>query len=289
MRKKSQEELGTLVTREMKVMLQDEGLTKEQRFDILAAVMFDTPVKNVLLGSFAKSLKAGFERVNSVRYKAINSHRESAKEEARRAREAKRKLTDIDASNNQLPSIDNNSNQLSTTSTHIHRQDKYISPYKPPKGGGKSSKNVSCGKPQKTGRVKKDAAPAPETSGGEASGTGTVARVVEDLAALVAASEAFGHMRVNERALKRCLLPIVRKNCAAGEDGEADSGKADELERKITDGLAAWTAAWKADDWQYAPGKISKWLADEKYLQPPRKKAAPAEGRGCGECGAEIV
>ena len=101
MRKKSQDELGTLVTREMKVMLQDESLTKEQRFDLLAAVMFDTPVKNSLLASFAKSLKAGFERVNTVRYKAINCHRESAKEEARRAREAKRKLTDIDRSDNQ--------------------------------------------------------------------------------------------------------------------------------------------------------------------------------------------
>ena len=44
MRKKSQEELGTLVTREMKVMLQDESLTKEQRFDLLAAVMFDVPL-----------------------------------------------------------------------------------------------------------------------------------------------------------------------------------------------------------------------------------------------------
>ena len=54
MRKKSQDELGTLVTREMKVMLQDASLTKEQRFDILTAVMFDAPVKNTLLASFAK-------------------------------------------------------------------------------------------------------------------------------------------------------------------------------------------------------------------------------------------
>ena len=86
MRKKSQDELGTLVTREMKVMLQDESLTKEQRFDILTAVMFDAPVKNTLLASFAKSLKAGFELVNKARYKAIERDRERRKNIERRRR-----------------------------------------------------------------------------------------------------------------------------------------------------------------------------------------------------------
>ena len=32
-----------------------------------------------------------------------------------------------------------------------------------------------------------------------------------------------------------------------------------------------------------------KWLADEKWLEKPRKKTAPAEGSGCGDCGAEIA
>ena len=54
-------------------------------------------------------------------------------------------------------------------------------------------------------------------------------------------------------------------------------------------GLALWTAAWAADGWQYAPGKITKWLADEKYLEPPRKKAAPEVSPGCGDCAVEIV
>lgn len=44
------------------------------------------------------------------------------------------------------------------------------------------------------------------------------------------------------------------------------------LKNAILEGLAAWTEAWKADDWQYAPGKITKWLMDEKYLEEPRKK-----------------
>ena len=30
-------------------------------------------------------------------------------------------------------------------------------------------------------------------------------------------------------------------------------------------------------------------LADEKWLEKPRKKTAPAEGSGCGDCGAQIA
>ena len=276
MRKKSQDELGTLVTREMKVMLQDESLTKEQRFDLLAAVMFDAPVKNSLLASFAKSLKAGFERVNTVRYKAINCHRESAKEEARRAREAKRKLADIDGNNSQLESIDINCNPLATTSTHIHRQSKNISPYKPPKGGGKLPKVVrpedllKAG-PKKT--VARRAEPPPQDS--EPATRLLAGRVAVQLQG----TEAFGHMRASERSLMRVLIPLAEKNSARLRDWR----------QEVLNGLAAWTEAWKADDWQYAPGKITKWLVDEKYLQPPRKKAALAEGSGCGECGAEIA
>ena len=88
MRKKSQDELGTLVTREMKVMLQDESLTKEQRFDILSSVMFDAPLKNTLMSSFANSLKAGFEQINTSRYRAIEREREWRKNTERRRRHA---------------------------------------------------------------------------------------------------------------------------------------------------------------------------------------------------------
>ena len=86
MKKKSQDELGTLVTREMKVMLQDESLTKEQRFDLLAAVMFDEPLKNTLMASYAKSLKAGFEQINGTRYKAIDRIREFKRRSERNRR-----------------------------------------------------------------------------------------------------------------------------------------------------------------------------------------------------------
>ena len=115
------------------------------------------------------------------------------------------------------------------------------------------------------------------------------------LAAGIESTEAFAHMRVNRRNLMRYLIPLVKKNCAAEREDERASNETRcafwKLRKTILDGLDAWTSAWKADDWQYAPGKITKWLADEKYLQPPRKKTAAPEsvGSGCGDCGAEIA
>ena len=323
MRKKSQDELGTLVTREMKVMLKEEGLTKEQRFDVLAAVMFDAPVKNSLLASFAKSLKAGFEQINASRYRAIEREREWRRNAEKRRRHA--------------GYIDDNGSTLNSMSLHVtpctsmslhdglkqNKTKQGISPYKPPKGGKKVPDKVRPedligGKPGKKNRwlcrfmdarglctnediprcglgCMDQTCPAYEEIAVEGVRVATVKELTETLAQDIEQTEAFGRMRVNRRNLMRHLLPIVKKNCAAeGEDERASNETRSafwKLHKTILDGLAAWTAAWKADDWQYAPGKITKWLADEKYLQPPRKKTAAPEsvGSGCGDCGAEIA
>ena len=278
MRKKTQDELGTLVTREMKVMLQDESLTKDQRFDILAAVMFDTPTKNQLLMSFAKSLKAGFEQINGSRYKSI----ERIREFKRRSERNRRHTANME--DDKLPSNSIPIHGSPCPSIPIHGELKAkarinISPYNPPKGGRKLSSKVSSerkpGKKPKKGGAR-PAEPSPQ-SPDEPTATGMANAMVEKLEQ----TEAFARMRVNRRNLTRHLLQLAKKN----------SGRLEEWALEVLDGLEAWTAAWKADDWQYAPGKITKWLADEKYLQPPRKKkdAPTAEGSGCGECGAEIV
>lgn len=307
MRKKSQEELGTLVTREMKVMLQDEGLTKEQRFDVLAAVMFDTPIKNALLASFAKSLKAGFEQINSSRYKSIERIREFKKRSERIRRHGD------NMEDNRLPLNSIPIHGTPCTSIPIHGELKAkakarnnISPYKPPKGGGKVPKAIEAedlltDSPKKGGgRCRFTDANGYCTNknmqggGFKCAGPSCEGREEirpQDLACMTYAraqltydlkrTEAFGHMRASERSLKRVLLPLAEKNIA----------RPAEWVKEVLDGLAAWTAAWKADDWQYAPGKITKWLADEKYLQPPRKKKAAPEsvGSGCGDCGAQIA
>ena len=130
------------MTREMKVMLQDESLTKEQRFDLLAAVMFDAPVKNSLLASFAKSRKAGFEQINASRYRAIEREREWRKNAEKRRRHA--------------GYIDDNGSTSNSMSLHVtpchsmsphdglkqNKTKQGISPYKPPKGGKKLPKVV---------------------------------------------------------------------------------------------------------------------------------------------------
>ena len=287
MRKKSQEELGTLVTREMKVMLQDEELTKEQRFDVLAAVMFDTPIKNSLLASFAKSLKAGFEQVNSSRYRAIEREREWRKNHERRRRNA--------------GYIDDNGTPCNSMSLHVtpcnsmslhdglkqNKTKQGISPYKPPKGGGR--KVPKALEPEDL--VRRQQA---DDSKGDGVRNATLDELAGILAADIEKTDAFAHMRVNRRNLMRHLIPLVKKNCAA--EGGDRSGTSDaerrafsKMQQLVLAGLAAWTEKWAADGWQYAPGKITKWLADEKWLEEPRKKTAPAEGSGCGDCGAEIA
>ena len=278
------------MTREMKVMLQDESLTKEQRFDILSCVMFDAPLTNTLMASFANSLKAGFEQINSSRYRAIEREREWRKNTERRRRNAGY----ID--DNGQPTTDNmehnvtpcNSMQLHVTpcnSMSLHdglKQNKTsnnISPYKPPKGGKR--KVPKAVEPEDILKGGRSARRPTMHDGKDGVRTATLEEMTASLAASIESTEAFAHMRVNRRNLMRYLLPLAEKN----------SARLAEWAKEVLDGLAAWTAAWKADDWQYAPGKITKWLADEKYLQPPRKKTAAPEsvGSGCGDCGAEIA
>ena len=169
-----------------------------------------------------------------------------------------------------------------------------ISPYKPPKGGKKVPDKVRpedlVGNSGKKKGVASRAEPTPKNSDpiadyllglSDGNWEPTANGMANAMAETLEQTEAFARMRVNRRNLMRYLLPLAEKN----------SARLAEWAKEVLDGLAAWTAAWKADDWQYAPGKITKWLADEKYLQPPRKKTAAPEsvGSGCGDCGAEIA
>ena len=246
-------------------MLQDQSLTKEQRFDILAAIMFDAPLKTPILASFAKSLKTGYDYANNKTFAATNSHRKAAKEYEQRKREELKRLKEIERNGDQLPSIDINGNQLTSIdgiNKQINKQG--ISPYKPPKGGGR--KVPKAVEPEDIMKGQVGAA----TSHGK--GDADFREAAEIVAAAIENTDAFAHMRVNRRNLMRHLLPIFKKNSAAENVDKIDYGKAEALGRAILNGLTAWTEKWAADGWQYAPGKITKWLADEKWLEEPRKK-----------------
>ena len=156
-----------------------------------------------------------------------------------------------------------------------------ISPYKPPKGGERKVPKAVEPEDIMKGQV--------GAATGHGKGDADFREAAEIVAAAIENTDAFAHMRVNRRNLMRHLLPIFKKNSAAENADKIDYGKAEALGRAILNGLTAWTEKWAADGWQYAPGKITKWLADEKWLEQPRKKTAPAEGSGCGDCGAEIA
>ena len=273
-------EICRFLTREMEAMLQDESLTKEQRFDILAAVMFDAPIKNSVLGSFAKSLKVGFERINEDHHNSVMKNRNKAKKYSQITRDAK-KILETTVNDNQLTATDGNGRQSTTTLGLKTKRLKTkglntISPYKPPKGGGEKEKENF------------DSSSSPHAEDKGAPSEPTMDELIEDfragdevltdevckaMAKEIEKTEAFHQMIVDSKKLERVLKPLYEKN----------SSRLDKWYHEVMDGLAAWTEWWKADDWKYKPGRITTWLRDKKYIEPPRKKQAAEKiiSNGC--------
>lgn len=76
MKKKSDEELGILITREMREMMFDEQISDSQKIKIFQAVVGDVEIKEPLLASYAKSLKSGYDFANKARMQTIYARRE---------------------------------------------------------------------------------------------------------------------------------------------------------------------------------------------------------------------
>lgn len=104
-----------------------------------------------------------------------------------------------------------------------------------------------------------------------------------ELAERIENSEAFPHMRVNRKKLMKCLLSLLKKNSASDEEESTINKVCD-----ILAGLTRWSKVWRAEDWRYAPGRITDWLYDGKYLEAPRKKEAAAE-HDYGEVGVKEI
>ena len=98
-----------------------------------------------------------------------------------------------------------------------------------------------------------------------------------NLAETLENTEAFAHMRVNRSKLMKSIVSLLKKNSAPGV-----------VEQQVMNGLAKWTSVWRGDDWRYAPGRITDWLYDGKYLEEPRKKDAAAE-TDYGEVGVKEI
>ncbi len=283
------EELGSILTREIMTMLQDGSLTKEQRFDVLTAVMFDTTPKNTILASYANALKSGWNKVNSDRIEQIERGRETRKEYMKRVRKDERVYIHGDTQGRVYIRDDiNNINNINNI------------PLNPPRGiaGGEAkdsavSVGVGEGNELAAGAARGGEVEAPGGAGAArlepgADGAGlaelpTIREAAMELADRVEASEAFGHMRSNRGKLVKSICSVLKKNGGA-ETAAATGGK-------MLAGLEAWTAAWKAEGWQYAPGRIVDWILDEKWLEPVRERGGGgvASGQDYGEVGVKEI
>lgn len=76
MKKKTDEELGILITREMKQMMFDGKISDKQKVMIFQAVVGDVKIKEPLLASYAESLKSGYDFANKARMQTIYARRE---------------------------------------------------------------------------------------------------------------------------------------------------------------------------------------------------------------------
>ena len=254
MRRKEKEEIGILLTREILAMLQDEELSKEQRLDVLNSVLFGTEAPG-LLGAMSRMLQAGFDKVNGDRTRRIEKERERKRNAARNSAEWRGIARNGEIKYNKVN----------------------INPYNPPKGDEKENEDVCESETREAG----------ESEGGATAAE--VESAARRLAEAVEATEAFAHMRTSRKALERSLVKVLKKRCAATTgDAVAFRMSAAGLGREIVSGLEAWTAGWAAQGWQYAPGKVTKWLADEKWLEAPRPGASSsAEAATPGDIGVD--
>lgn len=111
MKKKTDEEFGVLLTREMNSMMFNEKLTAEQRVSIFCAILSGKDVDDPLLSAFAESLKIGFIHVNNARKTSIYNRRE-------RQRNYLRSSTDIDAHLRSSTTIDEHLRSSTTIDAH---------------------------------------------------------------------------------------------------------------------------------------------------------------------------
>lgn len=257
MKKKTDEELGILLTREIRAMMFDTRLSAEQKVNLFCSIVGGETIDDPILQSYADTLRTGFEHSNNARKAAIYSKRSRDKEAAKHRRVSSPIVTD----------------------RHLSAPiggDRSVSLYN---GNGNGNGNdIPPKSPSRGTEGKIPPALSAEDITGE---TERIREIAVEAAQDLEQMSAFSHMRVNRKKLIACLISILKKN------GGAE--KANETLSKVNCSLNAWTKAWAADDWRFCPGRITDWLYDGKYQEEPRKKdAAPSVGAGCGQCGVEV-
>lgn len=237
MNKKSDDELGILLTREIQSMMFNDKLTAEQRVSIFCAVVSGEEVDDPILSAFAETLKTGFIHANEARKAAIYSKRERERERAR----------------NQRQSMPINANQRQSSATAIYGNGNGNGngngkvPPKSPEGGLDAESSTSS---EPTSMLDDPAAALGLPADGD------------EVSKIAAEIEGSYRYKVNRGKLRKCLKSVLKKNSAA----------------EVLGGYRRWLAVWQADDFQWAPSRITDWLYDAKFLEEPRRgntRAAP--------------
>ncbi len=326
MRKKSDEEFGFIITREILGVIKGKTLT-EKELGRFVRYIFNDEVDSTgsdLMDAFAAPMREGFKKVNEKRMEDINAVRERKKAYMQRRNndfidgngisiDNDRHLwTSMDAHKHPLTSKDDNGRQwkYKAKQSNIYN----ISPYNPPKGDEVADlmldgDEVECfGSPRRVAARDdgEGGAARDDGKGGAARDDGegvakkdppaidtseiAIAGYIGDTMADIQRTKAYQRMRVNPAKLKRCLAGIFKKKCGA------DAEMAKKLYFDILSGLEAWEPYWESQGWQYAPRKITTWLKDEKYLEPVRGggdfgggAGAVEESPGCRGGGVEIA
>lgn len=267
MKKKEIEEFGIIITREMCSMMFDKKLTLEQRAKIFCAIVGEESTDDAIMDAFASSLKVGFNSINNKRKDEILARRERQKTYKRNLRTS----TEIDE--DERTSTETDKHKRSSPSKVKYSKVDNISPLNPPLAGGtmrEGPKAISA--EDILGVTEADIA-----GDGEGAAADDFQGRALELAGRIENTEAFPRMRVNRKKLMKCLLSLLKKN-----------GAPEEVESEVLAGIERWSAVWRAEDWRFAPGRITDWLYDGKYLEEPRKKEAAAE-HDYGEVGVKEI
>ena len=252
MQKNTNEELGTLLTREMLTMMFDNNLKAEQKVHIFCAIVGDEKVKDVVLASYANALRIGYIHANSARIASIQARRERQKEYQRNLR----------------------------ASTEINRDIRAF----PIEGKGNGKGNIPP-TPKGVGRVPSKVSPEEIMSEcgercawcdeegfcttGNSSGShccNCADKVPQECFAAQYADEIISWYpyKVNPVGLKKTILVEVKKFSA----------------RALSDGIAAWRNSGAWDESRFIPRKIMAWISGGGYREDPPKKSSAARTDG---------
>ena len=289
--------IGNVFTDEMKEVIRNKDLTSQQVGDILRAVLYPSEfeIKDGTAKYIASSLQKGYV---SMTFSCAESRRKELERLNNHYSQPKVKCPEwfpsyykanveylgkilitleniISGSNNISEDITNVSLTLDkppiTCAYNINNKYKYNTKSKsndtdtntdtiPPKSP-EGLKGESSSSSEPVSMLDNPAAALGLPDGQDSANDGR-AHDGDEVAKIAAEIEGSYRYKVNRGKLRKCLKSVLKKNSAA----------------EVIGGYRRWLAVWEADDFQWAPSRITDWLYDAKFLEKPRRgntRAAP--------------